>query len=161
VYAHVMQLAAAIVAAVAAIIYTGVTIWMVFVMRAAAEQQKRVAELMEADLRSRTSPNLFFAPQAGSVHNRRGTLKNIGKGTATNVRYRVTFQPTNRVAEASLGHWLEPGMEATFNIGLDQASNETRYAVEVDCDDTIGFAHYTFGANEDVNREPRIQPKKR
>ncbi|MGH9649248.1 MAG: hypothetical protein ACRD3I_02140, partial [Terriglobales bacterium] len=113
-----LQTLAAVVAAIAALGYLVATIWMVGVMTATMKQQKRVAELMELDIRARTAPNLLFHPLGGQVSQQRGEIRNEGSGTAIHVRGPVRFHPSGRSAPFTVGYWMEQGKTATFNVGL-------------------------------------------
>lgn len=144
-FGSVMSFIAAAVAAIAAVGYLFATSEMVAAVRVSAEEQARVARIMEADLHYRIEPHLQFRILGGSVSDMPAVVENIGRGVAKDVIGIVTYRPSQRKQELPLRGWIEPNKERRVKVG--QQTAETGYSVELSCTDSVGLTRYNFTLN--------------
>ena len=137
-----MSFIAATGAAVAAWGYLRETAEVVQSTKASVEQQARVAETMEADLRFRIAPNLQFRSKGGLIADQSAEVENVGRGVAVETVGKITFQPTNREQTLNFDNWLEPNRPVTIKYG--QVGGETGFTVELTCTDSVRLNKYSF-----------------
>jgi hypothetical protein len=149
--------AAAAVAAIAAVGYLMETSEIVKTTRQAAEQQARVAAIMEADLRFRIAPNLQFRLLGGPTSDEPAQIENIGRGVAVDAAGLVTYLPTKRTQRIRLDQWMEPNKPLNFRIG--RMPSESGYEVEMSCTDSTGSNTYCFRLGADGAKSVVVHPR--
>jgi len=156
-FGSVMSFVAAAVAAIAAVGYLMETSEIVKTTRQAAEQQARVAAIMEADLRFRIAPNLQFRLLGGPTSDEPAQIENIGRGVAVDATGLVKYLPTKRTQRIRLDQWMEPNKPANFRIG--RAASESGYEVEMSCTDSTGSNMYCFRVAADGAKSVVVHPR--
>lgn len=157
-FAGVMSFVAVVVAAIATVVYVMKTADIAQAASASAEQQARVADLMEKDLRFRIAPFLRYVPQAGDTNRPSGLVLNTGRGVAVDLQASFHILPGGRKGTLEVPMLLEPEREAP--VRFVRNPGEGQYAVLLRCTDSVGFNEYTFewsesGAQTGVTIWPR------
>ncbi len=127
--------------------------------RESAEQQARLARLMEKDLTFRIRPYLRFKPLGGEARNPLVSIVNDGPGIAAEIKLFARYFPKKREDEIAVENYLPSGRTAKF--GLRLLDDEGDYEIEIVCTDSAKLNVYLFlwGSDEklkDFRATPRL-----
>lgn len=163
--AQAIQAVAAVLSFVALIVVVIATVWyakrtadIAQASRESANQQARVAELMEKDLRFRVAPFLKYMPLGGLAREPKGAINNEGRGTALDLKALFRFIPQGRQKVIETPRLLEASQQVPANLVRQQ--NEDKYVIEISCTDSAKLNHYWFQWNNDGSyADHKIEPR--
>jgi hypothetical protein len=148
-FAGVMSFLAVVVAAYATVLYVQKTSEIVCATRSSAEQQARVAKLMEQDLRLRIAPHLRYEPLAGHANVPEAHIRNAGSGVAVEIRATVSFVPSGHTINLNLvPSVLEPRHDHAERVWFNNEPTSTGYSVLLTCKDSLRSNDYQFKWNQ-------------
>lgn len=150
-FAGVMSFVAVVIAAAATVIYVLKTSEIAQAALESSQQQARVANLMEQDLRVRIAPYLRYEPAAGDSSKPEGYVRNSGSGVAVGLRAMFRLTVSGREGKLEVPELLEPRRDHVERVRFSRETREGQYVIEFSCTDSLSFNDYWFQWNESGN----------
>ena len=126
------------------------TLEMVIATKRNSDQQARVADLMEKDLRERIAPFLDWRFEGGPSNAMVCRIINAGKGAA--IKVEISRQDKGFETPICGSEVLAPNKEVRLLTGPDTEFKAT-------CEDSLGMAHYTWRYHYDGRLQAYSQEK--
>jgi len=148
-FGSVMSFLAVVVAAYATVIYVHKTSEIAAATRTSAEQQARVAGLMEQDLHFRITPHLRYESLGASGFRCEGQVRNNGTGTAVEIKGEAILVGSGKTQSLHLlPPALEPRHDHVQRVWFDIEPTSTGYSILLSCTDSLYLKNYRFKYNE-------------